>query len=210
MKYPPAPWRLRGRAVCLFHLLDIARVRAFVSPELSILAVLPGKTLGGIYLAAYQPGSVLEYHELIIIPALVRYRWRLGVWISHIYVDEQRSVAGGRDIWGLPKQWAEFTWDESAGQGVVRQGAQLLCRLCLSQPPFWLRRLPVILPALSRKEEDLLWFQGTGTARLGITRGEVDIPLTSPFSALGFSRGFGIHLHHLELVVSAPVRLTRP
>jgi len=38
-----------------------------------------------IYLAAYGAGSVLEYHELIVVCALVQYRRRLGVWVSHIY-----------------------------------------------------------------------------------------------------------------------------
>lgn len=208
MAYPQAPWRLQGRAVCLLHLLDISRVRAFIPPELSTVSPLPGKTLGGICLAAYEAGSVLAYHELIIISALVRYRRRLGAWISHIYVDDPCSVAGGHEIWGLPKQLAEFTWDEPSGPVVVRQGKQLLCTL---QPNrrLPLVRLPVFLPALSRKGEELVWFRSTGTARPGLTRGELEVPSTSPFSALGFKRGLGIYLHPFEVLVHPPVHLTK-
>lgn len=208
MEYPPAPWQLQGHAVCSFQLLDISRVKASVPPELSVVSVLPGKTLGGICLAAYGAGSVLEYHELIVVSALTRYRRRLGAWISHIYVDDPSSVAGGREIWGLPKQLAEFAWDDPSGPAVVRQGEQLLYTF---QPTrqISLGRLPVLLPAFSRKGEELVWFKGTGTARLGLARGELSVPSTSPFSTLGFGSGLGMDLHSFELLVHAPRHLTR-
>ncbi len=205
IEYPPAPWRLRGHAVCRLHLLDVSRAKPFVPPEVSILSVLPGKTLGGIYLAAYQSGSILEYHELIIVPALVHYGYRVGAWVSHIYVDDQRSVAGGREIWGLPKEQAAFTWDEPSGEAVVRQGEQLLCTLH-SRRLFGLGRLPVILPAFSCNE-DLLWFRGAGAARVGIAHVNVEVPPASPFAAPAFDGGFGIGLHNLEMAIRAPVRM---
>ena len=168
---------------------------------------LPGKTLGGIYLATYETGSVLEYHELIVISALTRYRRRLGAWVSHIYVDDPRSVAGGREIWGLPKQLAEFTWDEPSGIGVVRQGEQLLCTLTPARR-LPLTRLPVFLPAFSQKGEQLVWFRSTATARLGLAGGTFGVPSTSPFAALGFGSGLAVSLRPLQLRVHAPVRLT--
>jgi acetoacetate decarboxylase len=70
MNYPPAPWQLRGNAIQTLNLVDIDRVRQFVPPELDIVAVLPGKTLGSIYISEYQIGSVLTYNELIVAPAL--------------------------------------------------------------------------------------------------------------------------------------------
>lgn len=206
MDHPPAPWRLRGHAVCLLKLLDVSRARAFVPPELSILSVLPGKTLGGVYLASYRSGSVLEYQELIIVPALVRHRCRPGAWISHIYVDDRRSAAGGRAIWGLPKQRAEFMWDEPSGRAVVRQGEQRLCTLH-ARHLLRLGRLPVLLPAFSRNE-DLLGFRGAGAGRVGIARMSVEVPPASPFSALEFDDGFGLTLHNLEMAVHSPTRLT--
>ncbi|CAA9227896.1 MAG: FIG00570072: hypothetical protein [uncultured Chloroflexia bacterium] len=137
LAYPSAPWHLQGHAICSSYLLDIPRVMAPFPPELSVVPVLPGKTLGGIYLAVYEAGSVLEYHELIAVSALVRYRRKLGAWVSHIYVDNSYSVAGGREIWGLPKQLAEFTWDDPLGPAFVRQGERLLCtlRAYSSAPP---------------------------------------------------------------------------
>lgn len=203
MAYPPAPWRLQGHAVCSFHLLDISRVMASALPELPVVAVLPGKTLGGICLATYGAGSVLEYHELIVISALVRNRRRLGAWISHIYVDSASSVAGGREIWGLPKQRAEFTWDNSLGSTVVRQGERTLCTLKPARRRS-LGRLPAFIPAFSQRGAELVWFKGTGTAQLGLARGTFDVSSSSPFSTLGFGSGLGVHLNSLKLLVHAP------
>jgi acetoacetate decarboxylase len=207
VEYPQHPWRLQGHAVSSLHMLDVSRVRAFVPPKLSIAPVLPGKTMGGIYLAAYSVGSVLEYHELIVVCALVRYRRRLGAWISHIYVDNPRSVAGGREIWGLPKQLAEFTWDRPSGSAAVWQGQNLLCTL-KPERQLPLGRLPAFLPAFSRQAENLVWFKGTGTSRLALSRGAFVVPPSSPFSVLGFGGGLGLGLHALRLLVHGPRHLS--
>ena len=207
MEYPQAPWRLQGHAVSSLHMLDVSRVRTSVPPELSIASVLPGKTIGGIYLAAYGAGSVLEYHELIVVCALVRHRRRLGAWISHIYVDNPCSVAGGREIWGLPKQLAEFTWDRTSGSASVRQEQNLLCIL-KPERRFPLGRLPAFLPAFSRQAENLVWFKGTGTSRLALSRGAFVVPPASPFSALGFGGGLGIGLPAFRLLVHGPRHLS--
>ncbi|MEM5838755.1 acetoacetate decarboxylase family protein, partial [Pediococcus acidilactici] len=124
------------------QLIDIDRVRPLIPSELEIISVWPGKTLGGIYLSYYGSGSVLEYSELIVIAAFVGYKGKFGGWVSHIYVDNPDSVAGGREVWGLPKELAEFTWEGgvSAAQPealaprkearvTVSQGNRLLCSL---------------------------------------------------------------------------------
>lgn len=85
------------------RLVDHARARAFVPPGLDVISVLPGKTLGGVYLTAYGPGSALPYHELIFVAALVRMGAHVGGWISHIYVDHPEAMAGGRESGGCPK-----------------------------------------------------------------------------------------------------------
>lgn len=53
MFYPPAPWHLYGHALQSSHLVDIAKAKEFVPADLEIVAVLPGKTLGGMYLSVY-------------------------------------------------------------------------------------------------------------------------------------------------------------
>src|SRR5919199_4290949 len=121
MPYPAPPWTLQGYALQTLQLIDVERVRPLIPPEFDIVSVLPGKTIGGVYLSYYGSGSVLEYSELIVAAGMVRYSGKIGGWISHIYVDNPDSVAGGRNIWGLPKELAEFTWER--GEHItVRQG----------------------------------------------------------------------------------------
>jgi len=151
--------------------VDRARVRSLVPPDLDIISVLPGKTLGILYLASYGRGSVLAYNELIVVPALTRYRKNVGVWISHIYVDHPDSMAGGREIWGLPKELAQFTWylDEQR-HVLVRQAERVLCTLNYgSQRRLW--RQPLFLPVLSMLGADLLAFKGRLSAQLGLGKG---------------------------------------
>jgi hypothetical protein len=70
---------------------------------------------GAIMLADYQ-GGTLAYHELIV--------FRPGARVAHIYVDSPESMRGGREIWKLPKELAEFTYTRSFVE--VRQGGRTL------------------------------------------------------------------------------------
>src|SRR5437867_5261733 len=124
MLYPPAPWTLQGNAIQTLQFVDSARVRPLIPPALKLVSPWPGRTLGGLYLARYGPGSTLEYNELIVVAALTRGAGRFGIWVSHIYVDDPASMAGGREIWGLPKELAEF--DREPGGVIARQGDRVL------------------------------------------------------------------------------------
>src|SRR4051812_3801506 len=85
--YPPAPWRIAGPAGICAVTVPLAAARALVPPDVDVVAVAPGRTLGGFLLARYEEGSTLRYGELLVLPALTRCRGRLGWWISHAYVD---------------------------------------------------------------------------------------------------------------------------
>lgn len=105
--YPPEPWQLRGELL----------VSAFLIPadELPAGSVLPGRrplrwgrrVLVGAAFVRYE-GGVLEYDELLVaVPS--RGRGGLRVTIPLIWVDSPASRAGGRELWGIPKELAEFT-----------------------------------------------------------------------------------------------------
>jgi Acetoacetate decarboxylase (ADC) len=103
--YPPAPWVLRGQAN--FHVLAVRSA--------SLPAVPAGFTplrVGGFGLVVagwvdYQGGSILRYGELL---AAVAGRWAGGVsaTVTHMWVDSPASRAGGRELWGYPKELASF------------------------------------------------------------------------------------------------------
>ena len=61
----------------------------------------------GAALVDYAPGSVVTYNELLV-SFLTREGRRLVSTLSHIWVDSPQSVAGGRELWAIPKGLAQF------------------------------------------------------------------------------------------------------
>lgn len=210
MTYPPAPWKVQGYALQTVQFTDIARARRMVPPELDVVALLPGKTLAGVFFAHYGPSSVMEYYELLVVAALARYQGRVGLWISHIYVDSADSMAGGREIWGLPKELAQFTWEQGQPNWfIARRGEQVLCRLEYGKPR-WLWRQKLGTPQFSIRGAELLTFSNTVDARLGIAGGHLQVPAESPFAALGLGTArFTYHYGDLVAVINGPRLLGR-
>lgn len=206
MTYPPAPWILEGYAFQTLNLVEIENCRSFIPSELEIVSVFPGKTLGGVYFSAYQSGSILEYNELIVVPALVRYQGKVGTWISHIYVDNQDSVAGGREIWGLPKEMAEFTWEKN-GVSVDRDNRQL-CYFRHQQGLFNLStgwRQELSGKVFGGLNTDLLFFTGILKSYIGLVEGQLEIPSDSSLAELKLSKPLlSCKLTQLTLTVNLP------
>lgn len=131
MTYPPEPWSLRGD----LH-LSVWLLRGPVAdvPEgTRVVRVGPWRIVGTAWVD-YQPGSVLTYRELMST-VLVRKGLRLYPSITHIWVDSPESRDGGRELWGIPKELAEFEvhgpeWTaEGIGRARVRPGVRLPGRL---------------------------------------------------------------------------------
>lgn len=206
MTYPSAPWHLEGYALSTLHLLDIESSRSLVPPELEIISILPGKTLGGVYVSVYESGSILKYNELIVVAALVRHQNKIGSWVSHIYVDNEESVAGGREIWGLPKEMAQFTWEDNRVS--VRQGNCLLCRL--EYQPNWFNLSTWWQPQLSGNSfsglgTELLSFTSQFSSEMSLLTGNLAIPNNSPFANLNLGQPWlTLNLKNLNLMVEVP------
>lgn len=205
MPYPTPPWTLQGHALLALHWVETARVRPLVPAEFKLISVLPGKTLGGVYFSRYDLGSVLQYSELIVAPALVSYAGKIGAWVTHIYVDQADSVAGGREIWGLPKQLAEFLWEPGQPSHVtVRQQGQVLCALEYGQPvSLWPQSIAA--GSFSAKETDLLWFNVQARLRPGWVRAQLEVPQSSPFAPLQLGQPWlTTSAQALQLTVDGP------
>ena len=96
--YPPAPWHMVGQLW-----LSLFRVRG-----------VPDRPDGlyGAAFVSYEPGSPLTYSELLVARP-VRTGHGRRVSISDIWVDSPASMAGGRDLWAIPKELCDFTLDAS-------------------------------------------------------------------------------------------------
>ena len=103
--YPPEPWYLGGSLLVSGFLVPVEHLPALPKGRRPI--VIGGRALVGAAFAHYVPGGALQYDELLIaVPSLGR--GGLRVTIPQIWVDSPASQAGGRELWGIPKQLASF------------------------------------------------------------------------------------------------------
>ncbi|GAB2576619.1 hypothetical protein GCM10027168_06910 [Streptomyces capparidis] len=131
--YPPPPWTLRGEMwmgmVRTEEPLPVPRdLRPLVDPRRLCVGVV-----------RYREGT-LRYDELALGP-LVRRGPRAGILIQHIWVNDTASLWGGRGIWGLGKEAAEFEWSREAVSVGDAEGHLVAVTLRPGRP-----RLPLPLP----------------------------------------------------------------
>lgn len=94
--YPPAPWHMHGQLW-----LSLFRVPEDVDE-------LRPKGVYGVALVNYESPSPLTYSEILVARPVDR-----AVTITDIWVDSAASVAGGRELWAIPKGLCEFTFESS-------------------------------------------------------------------------------------------------
>ncbi|GAA1975815.1 acetoacetate decarboxylase family protein [Amycolatopsis minnesotensis] len=100
--YPPEPWHLAGQAY-----VSVWRVPTEDLPALPTGAepvILGSRAQVVTAWIDYQDPGQLSYHELLSTVA-VRGRGAAAS-ITEIWVDSEVSLAGGRALWGIPKDLA--------------------------------------------------------------------------------------------------------
>jgi len=141
LTYPPEPWQLGGSmllTVFAFPARSLPPELEQFAPEGVRPVVVGGRALVGAALVDYAPGSVVTYNELLV-SFLTREGRRLVSTLSHIWVDNPQSVAGGRELWAIPKGLARF---ERAGDSATvdvdgRRAASLDARVGGRLLPGW-------------------------------------------------------------------------
>ena len=209
--YPPRPWRLRGPFLVAVSAVALDRARAVLPAGVEPLPVAPGRTVGGVVLGLYGERSTLLYAELIAFPALVRRGARSGAWVSHVWVDSEASVAGGREIWALPKRRAEFDWRVERGGASVevrRDGRRLLAAGV--GIPRALLPVPAHAPVLGPVGGEVLFVVGAGLVRAGVTAAALDVPPESPLAPLGLDRPIAAFAGFADLRLGGGRIVARP
>jgi hypothetical protein len=107
--YPDPPWQTYGRA--FFAPYVVSAHTLSLPPGLEPLQAF-GVATGLLGYVEYHAPSPLTYRELIWMPCLVSTtaggRRARGYFVARMYVDHEGSLAGGREIWALPKTMAMF------------------------------------------------------------------------------------------------------
>lgn len=106
--YPPEPWRLRGDMHASVWLVPWRELADEVPPGARAVRVGPYAVVATAWVD-YKPGGVLAYRELMAT-VLVRMGWKPMPTVVRIWVDSPASRDGGRELWGIPKELAEFTF----------------------------------------------------------------------------------------------------
>jgi hypothetical protein len=184
--YPPAPWQLQGQAH--FHVLAVRADRLPTTPNGFSPLVLARHGLVVVGWVDYRGGSILRYSELL---AAVVGRWSGGLTatVTHMWVDSPESRAGGRELWGYPKELAEFELAiDPSGTAFARSaatGAELArgtFQGLLASPWSVGARGGTVQPLSG----GLVGVQALMRCRAVLGRGSVAAPATSP---LAFIRG---------------------
>jgi acetoacetate decarboxylase len=101
VSYPAAPWHMVGSLW-----LTLFKVRDRVDD------LRPAGVYGAAFVS-YEEGSPLTYSEFLVArPISTDAQSTPGgrrVSITDIWVDSPASVAGGRELWAIPKDLADFT-----------------------------------------------------------------------------------------------------
>lgn len=157
--YPPPPWHSHGRAWVQPYLVDA--VHLTLPPGFCAVTAL-GKAVGFLALVEYVPPSPLVYAELAWLPCLVDASGERGLYIAKMYVDSRDSLAGGREIWAIPKQLATFAIRSDSATIDTEDGAHLQLVLHTRGPA-----LPLAAGARTIQPRDggIVRFHGSGTAR---------------------------------------------
>lgn len=100
--YPAAPWNMVGSLwLTLFKVAD------------DVDALRPRGVYGAAFVS-YEEGSPLTYSELLVARPLAKGDGKgRKVTITDIWVDSAASVAGGRELWGIPKELCDFDLETS-------------------------------------------------------------------------------------------------
>jgi len=99
--YPPAPWQMVGSLW-----LTLFRLREAVDE------LRPPGVYGAAFVS-YEEGSPLTYRELLVARLIATNEHGRRVTITDIWVDSPESVAGGRELWAIPKGLCDFRFDTS-------------------------------------------------------------------------------------------------
>jgi hypothetical protein len=151
------------------------------------LLLIPDGPGTGVLLGTYT-GGTLAYHELIVA--------RRPFVVSEIYVDDERSRAGGREIWNLPKELADFR--VSPGRFEVRRDGELLLAARIRRRPGW---LPLAIPTPAVGELDGRPVLAVGRARIRAAPALVE--LAGRYLS---GRRLGLAGDTLDLTMPAPLR----
>lgn len=183
--YPPAPWNTHGRGVFLPYVVAGAS-RLELPPGLEPVHV-GGFATGMLAFIEYLAPSPLTYSELIWMPMMVSARGRKqpakqrgpdarserrvkGQYVAVMYVDNEASLAAGREIWALPKTLARFERRRSGVDVIADDGTEISLDFDLRFPTL---KTSSRMATLQSSSAGVVRFQAKFSGKAGLARARV-------------------------------------
>jgi hypothetical protein len=182
----PTPWDLQGEGLMVASgwLLRAEEVEPMVPDPLEVVRVLPGRTLGGIFVSRFDLGTDAAYNELGFVPALTRHEGTLGFFVERIFVDNPLVMRGVFESTGIERKSASFQWDAARGAVEVSNEGGLICGVRWDSRPFFLMRSKFSLPALGIANGRVVEFDGELSGQIGFVRADVHLPAGGPLDLM--------------------------
>jgi hypothetical protein len=153
-----------------------------------------------LILVRYLEGT-LRYDEFVI-GRLARRGLTTSIFVDHIWVDSEESVAGGRRFWGLPKELAQFDWD---GDRVhVHDGDGDIATVSVDQRPARLPQVPLVAAGFGVREDGKLLL---AKSKLGVSLRRSSLRIDSlnlRFGTLTSGVRMGFDAAPFEMTIGAP------
>lgn len=177
--FPPSPWDLTGHSYTGVWLLPKRLAPAPHNASTKPITIF-GRTVVCAAFFVYEEPSPLTYDE-IMSTILVRDGWRLRVSITHIWVNSVASRAGGRELWAIPKDLADF--DVAPHSSYAAQGIGSLSVRRVRSMPF---RVPARFSSAQDRDGILLVTPVVGHIRAGLAKARWSFAADGP---IGFLSG---------------------
>lgn len=176
--YPPEPWHLAGQMY--LSLWAVPRRSLPPLPPGVRPVTLAGRAVMGAAWVLYEADSVLRYNE-VLSAVLVRDGLRPRVTITDIWVDSPPSMAGGRELWGIPKELAEFDISREEGlEAAARTAATPLCEASFRPRSTMPGRWPVAYRVIQQRDGHLRTSPVRSRGKVGLARATWRIAPGSP------------------------------
>jgi len=167
----PAPWTLSGKGYILLYKFT----KNFVEEKTDLPEFLKGHFIGGfgaLMLVDYSTSNAGPYSELLLIPGKFKYEGKKLNTSSKIYVSTIASVENGRKNWGIPKELAKFSFqntDSHTEKVSIFSGENTIAELTLKSGnlPFPVNTKLLPFPLVQYYEEQYYYttFEGSGTGK---------------------------------------------
>lgn len=186
---PPAPWHLHGSMLISLWRLPADELELPVASGARPL-VVAGNALIATAWAQYQSGGTLSYNELLHATA-VKAAGLLtpACTVTPIWVDDAIAAYGGRVLWAIPKQLADFQVNglpEAGRQYSAAIAGRPLATARTDSGRRWFLPLRTTLWTLQNSQHGVVRTRCQVRGRLRWCRASWDL---APDSGLGYLRG---------------------